>query len=128
MVRWRQYKYVAFRDAPPLFFDLAEDPGEQRNLIARGCSGEAADALAFLDDWVAHTMDFDAAERERRDRDGKLHETYALDLPKASGNIYLFPDGRAINADDAMLYQPTVLTGDPSSAFADWPGKTSSES
>ena len=122
MLRWRNYKYVAFRDAPPLFFDLPEDPGEQHNLIVRGCSGEAAEALAFLEAEAAATMDFDAAEQERLERDGGLHDLYPLDLPRASGNVYLFPDGRLINADDAMLYEPTVLTDDPASVFGDLPG------
>ncbi len=120
MLRWRNYKYVVFRDAPPLFFNLAEDPGEQHNLIVRGCSGEAAEALAFLEAEAVVSMDFEAAERERLDRDGGLREAYPLHLPKASGNVYLFPDGRLINADDAMLYEPTILTDDPASVFADW--------
>jgi choline-sulfatase len=121
MLRWRNYKYVAFRDAPPLLFDLAEDPGEQRNLIVRGCAGTAVAALAFLEAEAAASMDFEAAEQERLERDGGLHAAYGLDLPRASGNVYLFPDGRLINADDAMLYEPTVLTDHPASVFADWP-------
>ncbi len=135
MIRWKQYKYVAFRDAPPLFFDLANDPEEQVNLLASEVVGralsevegpplsdEAAAALAHLTEVAATSMDFDAAERERVVRDGDLHETYALDLPRASGNLYLFPDGRLINVDDAMLYDPIVLTDDPASAFAEWSG------
>lgn len=120
-IRWRQYKYVTFRDAPPLFFDLANDPGEQHNLIQRGATGEAQAALDYLAQIAAESIDFDAAERERVERDGDLHEQYALDLPKASGNLYLFPDGRLINADDAMLYHPSVLTNNPAAAFGDFP-------
>jgi len=66
-------------------------------------------------------MDFDAAERERTERDGDLQATYALDLPRASGNLYLFPDSRLVNADDPLIYRPTVLTDDPAAAFGDWP-------
>ncbi|NLS78549.1 MAG: sulfatase-like hydrolase/transferase, partial [Chloroflexi bacterium] len=35
MIRWRGWKYVRFRAAPPLFFDLREDPDEQHNLLIR---------------------------------------------------------------------------------------------
>lgn len=119
-IRWKQYKYVTFRDAPPLFFDLANDPGERINLIQRGASGEAKAAQDYLTCVAAESIDFDAAERERLERDGDLHRQYALELPKASGNLYLFPDGRLVNADDAMLYHPTVLTNNPAQAFKDW--------
>lgn len=64
-IRWKQYKYVVFRDAPPLCFDLANDPGEQRNLITRGAVGEAQDALDYLVQVAADSIDFDAAELER---------------------------------------------------------------
>ena len=119
-IRWKQYKYVSFRDAPPLFFDLANDPGEQHNLIQRGAEGEARDALDYLAQVAADSIDFDEAERERLERDGSLLDQYPLPLPKASGNLYLFPDGRLINADDAMLYSPTVLAKNPADVFGDW--------
>ena len=64
-IRWKQYKYVVFRNAPPLFFDLADDPGEQRNLIVRGAKGEARAALEHLARVARESIDFDAAERER---------------------------------------------------------------
>ncbi|MBN1249688.1 MAG: sulfatase-like hydrolase/transferase, partial [Anaerolineae bacterium] len=122
MIRWRDYKYVAFRDAPPLFFDLAADPGEQHNLVDQRLTGEAGEALVYLAAVAADTMDFDLAERERLERDGDLREIYAQDLPRASGNLYLFPDGRLVNVDDVMLYEPTVLSDNPAEAFGDWPG------
>lgn len=127
MIRWRQYKYVRFRDARSLFFDLADDPGEQRNLIERGAEGKAGEALDYLSTVAAESMDFEAAEWERVERDGSLHTDYPLELPPASGNLYLMPpsesapSGRVINADDAMLYQPMVLTDDPAEAFGDFP-------
>jgi arylsulfatase A-like enzyme len=34
VVRGERYKYVHFTKLPPLFFDLAQDPGEMRNLAA----------------------------------------------------------------------------------------------
>jgi choline-sulfatase len=120
-IRWRHYKYVRFRDATPLFFDLAEDPGEQHNLLGRDLEGDDLEALVYLQRVAEKSMDFDAAERERLERDGNLDETYALDLPPASGNLYLFSDGKLVNADDAILFSPTVLTDDPVSTFEDFP-------
>ncbi len=122
MLRYKQYKYVTFRDAPPLFFDLDADPGEQCNLIARGVEGEAQEALAWLADVAERSMDFDEAERERTVRDGDLHVRYPLGLPKASGNLYLMPNGRLVNVDDPVLYHPTLLADDASDVFGDWPG------
>ncbi len=122
-IRWKHYKYVRFRNAPPLFFDLAKDPGEQHDLIHKDNTGDDLEALTYLQQVAETSMDFKAAERERLERDGSLHQTYALDLPPASGNLYLFPDGRLVNADDSMLYNPSVLTDDPASAFDDFPSQ-----
>ena len=120
MIRWRHYKYVRFRAAPPLFFDLDSDPEEQHNLID-SASGAAADALRYLQDVADRTMDFDEAERERVERDGPLREQYAQDLPPGTANLYLMPSGKLVSADDA-LYNPTVLAEHPQDAFGDWPG------
>ena len=107
MIRWRDYKYVRFRNAPPLFFDLRNDPGEQRNLVE--CAADsAAEALAEMRELAESTIDFDAAERERVKRDGSLSEQYALNVPKHTANLYLMPSGKVVNADDA-LYNPTVV-------------------
>ena len=122
-IRWKQYKYVVFRDAPPLFFDLADDPGEQRNLIVRGAEGEARAALEHLARVARESIDFDAAERERVERDGSLKEDYRLELPKATGNLYLMPSGKLVNLDDAVLYKPTALSDDPDQTFGDYPGR-----
>ncbi len=119
-IRWKHYKYVTFRDAPPLFFDLENDPEEQHNLLERGVSDAAESALAYLRQVAAESIDFEQAERERLERDGDLHERYALDLSQVTGNVYLFPDGRLVNVDDPMLYQPTVLTDAPDAVFGDW--------
>jgi arylsulfatase A-like enzyme len=122
-IRWRQYKYVRFRNAPPLFFNLSEDPGEQHNLVNEDIDRDDLEARIYLQRIAKVTIDFDDAENERLERDGELHEVYALDLPKASGNLYLFADGKLVNADDAMLYTPTVLTRDPASVFDDFPAE-----
>jgi hypothetical protein len=119
MVRWRQYKYVRFRNAPPLFFDLENDPGEQFNLITRGASGEARGALDKLRDFAAKSMDFDEAEKERTERDGSLRDEYRQELPESTGNLFIMPSGKLINADDA-LYHPTVIASDLSRAFNDY--------
>jgi choline-sulfatase len=120
MIRWRQFKYVRFRDAPPLFFDLEHDPGEQRNLIERGTSGTAAEALRSLAELAETSIDFDQAERERSVRDGGLAQAYAQNLPPSTGNLYLMPSGMLVNADDP-LYHPTVIAETPEQAFDDSP-------
>jgi choline-sulfatase len=122
MVRWQHYKYVRFRDAPPLFFDLARDPREQYNLIERGVRGAARAALEQMARLANQTMDFDAAERERLERDGALKTDYAQDLPPSTGNLYLLPSGRLVNADD-VLYNPTVIAETPEQAFDDAPSE-----
>ncbi|MHB0935579.1 MAG: sulfatase-like hydrolase/transferase [Armatimonadota bacterium] len=123
-IRWRQYKYVRFRNAPPLCFDLEADPGEQRNLLQRGAAGDAADAIAFLRQYAEASIDFDAAEEERTVRDGGLHEQYRLAIPRSTGNQYLLPLGGLLDAD-AVLYHPPLLTDDAAAAFADYPERVS---
>lgn len=120
-IRWRHYKYVRFRNAPPLFFDLQEDPGEQHNLADRNLDGDDYEAFRYLQRVGETSIDFDAVEEERLIRDGELSEMYHLNLPPASGNLYLFPGGKLVNVDDTMLYTPAVLTDDPASVFDDYP-------
>lgn len=107
MIRQGRYKYVRFREAPPLMFDLAEDPGEQVDLC-RHPAGPAAAARRDLARLAEETMDFDQAQQERLVRDGKLAEQYGLDLPPSTGNLYLMPSGNLVNAED-VLYRPTVI-------------------
>jgi len=123
MVRAGDYKYVHFRDAPPLLFDLAEDPVETENLAgeATGADREALEELrAFAED----TVDFDAVESEMNAyKQGfpRIPEERQLSIPKGTGNAYHLPDGRIIDAD-AVLYHPHVLTDRPETAFDDYPG------
>ena len=49
-----------------------------------------------------------------------MSEVYAQNLPKSTGNLYLMPSGRLVNADDA-LYNPTVIAETPGEAFDDSP-------
>ncbi|MBT5876902.1 MAG: sulfatase-like hydrolase/transferase, partial [Candidatus Latescibacteria bacterium] len=116
MIRWRQYKYVVFRDAAPLFFDLKADPGEQDNLIGHTLNVEASAALEHLQSVAAHTMDFDEAQRDRELRDGDLRETYRQSIPESTGNLYHMPSGKLISAEDT-LYSPTIIDHDGSEAF-----------
>ena len=121
MIRWQNYKYITFRDAPPLFFDLADDPEEQKNLITRGTrKSEAQAALAYLEQIALGSIDFEAAERERLERDGGLSNEYAFRQPTSPGNLYLMPSGKLVYAEDA-LYNPTVIADDPAEFFGDWP-------
>ena len=121
-IRWRDFKYVRFRDAPPLFFDLGQDPGEQADLVSRGTVTETQrQALLFLEDFANRSIDFEEAERERSVRDGSLRQRYHQGLPASTGNLYIMPSGRLINADDP-LYHPTVISADAAEAFGDWPG------
>jgi choline-sulfatase len=120
MIRQGAYKYVRFRSHPPLFFDLASDPGEQHNLIGVA-GGEAAPMLAHLQALAAATMDFAAAEAERSEGERTLGARYALPFGHTLGNQYLMPSGRLVEADDT-LYDPHVLAERPAAVFADWPG------
>ncbi len=123
-VRKGKYKYVRFRSFPPLFFDLEDDPGERKNLFARGCSGEAEAALRELEAFANESIDFDEAENLRTVRDGKLHEEYPQTVnPHSGGNCYFMPSGRIIAGDD-LLYEPTVIAENPEDAFGDYaPGR-----
>ncbi|MBN2451496.1 MAG: sulfatase-like hydrolase/transferase [Lentisphaeria bacterium] len=119
-VRLGNLKYVRFRAAPPLLFDLAEDPCEQRDLLRRGIPASLAKQALAAQTIAENTLDFSAAEDDRLVRDGALHETFRQDLPTATPNLYIMPSGRLINADDA-LYHPTVIAPDAASACSDWP-------
>jgi choline-sulfatase len=118
-VREADYKYVGFRDAPELLFDLSEDPFEQENL-APDATGSDKEALVRLRETVAETMDFEAAAAER-ERDSWLEDEYELDVETASAseNCYLMPDGTVVDADEP-LYDPTVVTADPASTYDDY--------
>lgn len=121
MAREDQYKYVRFEDAPPLFFDLAKDPLEQRNLADSGAELTAAqaDARDRLAGYVRESVDFEAV-RERRADGATLAEEFPLEaeVASASGNCYLLPRGEVVDAD-APLYEPVVVTDDPDGTFRD---------
>jgi choline-sulfatase len=120
MIRWQHYKYVYFRNAPPLFFNLANDPFEQKNLLLQSVSGLAEAALTYLEKIALDSMDFEAAERERTERDGRLQQEYALNHPVLEENLYMMPSGRLVRAEDA-LYHQHVVSENPTEFFGDWP-------
>jgi len=119
-IRLRDYKYVCFKNAPPLFFNLAEDPGEQRDRIDSATGRDKA-ALDEMQKIAAESIDFEAAERERTVRDADLAKDYAQNLPPSTGNLYLMPGGRLVSADDT-LYDPQIIAEDAADAFDDFPG------
>jgi len=120
MARDGEYKYVQFRDAPELLFDLSTDSLEQHNL-APDASGADRDALDSLREFVDESIDFETAEAER-ERDSLLQQEYALEAETASpsGSCYLLRDGSVVDAD-TPLYDPTVVVDDPAATFDDYP-------
>lgn len=117
-VRDGRYKYVQFRDAPEVLFDLAADPYEQKNL-APDPDEEHAASLVRLRELVNDTVDFEAID-ERRRHDERESDDDRLGIPRGTGNAYLLPDGRLVDAATS-LYKPDVLAYDPSTIFDDWP-------
>ncbi len=111
-IRYRNLKYVRFRDAPPLCFDLQADPGEQTNLLEQGIPQEYRHDIELLQKIATESIDFEKAEEEMLVRDGNLHDEFRLSLENGSPedylNCYQLPDGRLIDAD-MHLYQPRVL-------------------
>jgi len=118
MVRYRDYKYVRFRDAPPLAFDLKADPGEQVNLLGGGDPAPSVrSAIEELERYATQSIDFDAVDSERTERDGNLDEIYRSSLDRASGNLYVYPSGELVNSDDVMLYDRAVWAQSAESVF-----------
>jgi len=118
MVRDGQYKYVQFKDAPELLFDVEDDPTEQHDLSVDP-TDEHDRVLDQLRATVDQTLDFDALEQQK-DAYRSQFEEYQLGIPPGTGNAYLMPDGRLIDAG-TPLYKPDVLANDPSKVFSDWP-------
>ena len=62
------------------------------------------------------SIDFDAAERERTERDGNLKREFALttttEEPGDYLNCYRLPDGRVVAADDPV-YRPRIAFDSP---------------
>jgi choline-sulfatase len=117
MIRFGKYKYIRFRNAPPLAFNLEDDPEEQHNLLTAENDAATQATLAELAKLAEEVIDFDEVEKERTVRDGDLREQYKQNISGSpTGNLYFMPDGRVINADD-NLYSPTVIAENPEHAF-----------
>jgi hypothetical protein len=121
MVRWRHYKLVAFAKHPPLFFDLDHDPGEQRNLFD-SATGDALAARDHLQQFVADSIDFDTLPDRRAASQARLKRDFALERAQALPNQYMLASGRVIEGD-LTIYRQQVITDDPATFFADWPGR-----
>jgi len=125
-IRWKHFKYVRFRNAPPLFFNLQDDPGEQKNLTDKTKTSDEQEALQYLSTHAEESIDFDQAEKDRLVRDGHLREEYAHHAPDSTGNLYHMPSGKIINAEDT-LYHPTVIADDGRDIFGpDWEAQNKS--
>ena len=118
MVRDEKYKYVQFSDHPELLFDLEADPEESQNL-ATDATGPTAAALERLRPIVDEALDPSRIEAER-EAANEAAERHALGIPPGTGNAYVMPDGRLVDAG-TPLYKPDVLADAPSRVFADWP-------
>ncbi len=119
MLRLDTYKYVRFRNAPPLLFNLRTDPGEQHNLIDSTDRDDVA-ARQELAEIADSTMDFDQAEHERLHRDESLQQQFPLHVDGHFMNLYTFPDGRVVSADD-VIYAPRIASDNIDTFFTDWP-------
>lgn len=117
MVRDGTDKYVRFRNAPELLFDLSADPLETRNLMdyPEARDDETLERLRVL---VDETMNFDEVDA-LREEDVTLQEKYKLGTSKGDPNQYQFPDGRIVNADSA-IYAPHVICDYPELIYDDY--------
>jgi len=116
MIRLGDYKYVVFKNAPPLMFNIKSDPGEQKNLIGYDNPIHNA-AREELEKIAQDTMDFSGAEKDRIERDGGLLKEYPYRLDRNDTfNQFILPDGRVVEADDT-LYNPRVLAEQANDAF-----------
>jgi choline-sulfatase len=103
-------KYVRVREGADLCFDVVADPMETDPLDGEGRSADAA------------SVDFAAvAERRVADR-AAAADADLLSGGGTSGNAYVLPDGRLVDAD-LELYKPDTLAEDAERVFADWPGE-----
>jgi choline-sulfatase len=120
MVRLGKYKYVGFRSGSEFLFNLEEDPLEQTDLSKKQTDKDTEAALIKLRGFVAKTMDFDAAEKERMERCADLEQRFPKKIGPNQGNLYHLKDGRIINGEDAV-YNPTVVARSAEEAFGeDW--------
>jgi choline-sulfatase len=107
MIRLGNYKYVTFRNAEPLMFDVVKDPGEQHNIVDSNDS-VVVEFRAKFESIVEETVDFEKSDamRSADEEEKRLHPLKVKDELKYT-NLYILSDGRVITADDE-LYRTTV--------------------
>lgn len=120
LVREGAYKYVLFRDAPDLFFDLSEDPLEMQNSI-QSTDAEYQARRDRLRSYAEESLNFDDVD-DRYAYDQERYEERKLAIPTGKGNTYHMPDGRIIDAD-SFLYYPHVHCERPEQVFTDFFGE-----
>jgi len=119
VVTTRRYKYVHFRSAPELFFDLAEDPNEQENLADRA-TGEAARVLTEARRIAQSVADWEEVDAKRIEDSKRLEALYPKRANAKGPNQFILPDGRMVEAE-TTLYKPVVVSKAPQLDFPDWP-------
>lgn len=112
-VRYRNWKYVTFRNGDRLLFDLEKDPGETQNRIS-----EAPDALKEF--FAKSDVNYAGFERAHKARQETLKAEYPLDTSDATPTQFLTNTGLVVAADN-QLYHARVHTDNPRAYFADWP-------
>ena len=116
MMRSKRHKYVAFRHAPDLAFDLEVDPDEQVDLVRRGGGG----ALADLRQVLLEGFDFDEVEARCQREVQSMRQRYGTRVTPRTPNQILRGDGVLVEAD-APLYLPHVVSANPAEDFGDLP-------
>lgn len=119
MVRQGDLKFVRFRDAPPLCFNLKKDPDEQTNLLTDPTAPEEATAIEALRRIADQTIDFDQAEERCKQWTEDLGNAYPLSRNTPGGNHYQLSTGRVVYAE-GPLYDPQVETDDPARHYSDF--------
>lgn len=119
VARLGSYKYVTFRNAPELLFDLADDPNEQVNLAP-----SRSDVLSAAREVALQDFDWDAMEERRIRESEALARRFARRPNQWGPNQFLLPDGRLVEAD-TVLYDSRVLSAAPRTLFSDWPERGS---
>jgi choline-sulfatase len=120
MIRSERYKYVAFRGCNDLAFDLQEEPGEQRNLLA---TGEISPELTTLKSAVLDDFNFDDVAQACLRGTEQLRQKYPRRVTPKTPNQICLKDGRLVEAD-APLYQPSVVSQNLSLDFDDPPANS----
>lgn len=118
MIRYGSYKYVAFKNAPDLLFNIEKDPKEQKNLTSSVNPKDIA-MLEKLRTIADETIDYKAiSDKRKADMEWwKSHQN-----GDTHGNLYLLSNGCLISSEK-HLYKPEVVTDNAATFFEDFPIK-----